>query len=363
MFPVSAYGALVQGIILDENGPTSAVEVRAYKTYADLLHKRNATISHRGEKPGQYIINIPQGQYYFTAQGTGNNTPLYSYHGLNPIRVSDDDLWLPFFTVPQTKTTCTDGFQGIGGTIRYKGLPVQSGSISAYTLTDEPFRGMGVLTNTIGEDASFWFDLEPGQYVVIARQRQDNNAIGPLKKGDLFCYSSANPVTVSPAKSCTIDLSCYPRDDIEAFLNQNAEDPRGKREEKRRTASMETASIKETAGKNTQFSIVAGRVTDSNNMPIPNLFVSAYTADDLFLFQMYIVRFKSDFIARTDKNGMFRLEMPPGSYYLVAREIVGEAPVAGEYYGIYEGTPNHSLKIEQDKSINGLQIIAEPIMP
>lgn len=359
----NAHATIVQGIVIDENGPTNSVEVRAYRSYEDLQHNKNATTSKKGEKPGQYTLNIPKGQYYFTASGQTGSTHLFSYHGLNPIRVSDDNLWLPFFAVPQTKTTCTDGFQGIGGTISFNGKPVNSGSISAYTLTDEPFRGMGVLTNTIGDDASFWFDLEPGKYVVIARQRQDNSAIGPLKKGDLFCYSSANPITVNPAKSCSIALSCYPRDDIESFLNQTAEDPRGKREEKRRTASLETASIKETTGKNTQFSIIAGRVTDSNNMPIPNLFVSAYTADDLFLFQMYIVRFKSDFIARTDTNGMFRVEMPPGSYYLVARERVGEAPIAGEYYGIYEGTPNHSLSIESGSAINGLQIIAEPIMP
>lgn len=361
----NAFASTVQGIVLDPNGPVPHPVVHAYTSYDDLVSQQNGISSKKGIKPGEYTLDLAEGRYYFTATGASGTAPLYSFHGLNPITVTDELLWLPFFTSPETKATCEDGFQGIGGTLTFKGQRLQSGSVSVYTLEDEPFRGMGVLTNTIEKDSPFWFDLEPGMYVVMARQRQDSNAIGPLKKGDLFCYSSANPITVSPAKSCTVELACYPRDNINAFLEKSETDPRGKKERQRRSASLESASMQATATtqNNSRFSIIAGRVTDLDGVPRPDLFVSAYPADDLFLFQMYIVRFKSNFIARTDRNGIFRLEVPAGPYYLVARERVGEAPISGEYYGLYEGSPNHSLKVESGMAINNLQIITGPIMP
>jgi hypothetical protein len=96
---------------------------------------------------------------------------------------------------------------------------------------------------------------------------------------------------------------------------------------------------------------------------MPGLIVSAYPADELPLFQMYILRFKSDYLTKTDANGFFRLLLKPGSYYIVAREKVGDAPNAQENYGIYEGNANHNLTVKSGESINGIHLLVEPIMP
>jgi hypothetical protein len=225
---------------------------------------------------------------------------------------------------------------------------------------------MGVLTNSIADDGRFWFDLAPGSYVLIARQRQDEAAIGPLKKSDLFCYASANPIEVNPATSCQVDLLCYPRDDLDHFLGKDVEDPRGKRLATRQDSSLQKASMqagKRSGGADGPISIIAGRVTDLDGAPMPGLVVSAYPADDLPLFQMYVLRFKSNFLAKTDAKGFFRLEMDPGSYYIVAREKVGDAPNVGEHYGLYEGSANHSLAVGSGETKTGIQILVEKIMP
>jgi hypothetical protein len=78
---------------------------------------------------------------------------------------------------------------------------------------------------------------------------------------------------------------------------------------------------------------------------------------------MFVLRLKTEQMTRTDAKGFFRLELRSGHYYLVARERIGDAPVAGEYYGIYEGAPNHSISLKPNEILTGVHIIAEPIMP
>lgn len=360
-----AHATMIEGIVLDNNGPASA-NVIAYRSFSDLSHQTNGISSSAGSKPGQYILNLDPGKYYLVAKDSTHTPSLFGYHGLNPITIGDTYQWIPFFVLPEPPAQCESGFQGIGGTVLYKGAPISHGSVSAYTPDDEPFRGMGVLTNNISEDGKFWFELPPGRYVIIARQRQDDTAIGPLKKGDLFCYSAANPIEVQPANSCQMTLHCYPRDDMDHYLSQGAHDPRGKRQTARRDASLQNISMQEAGEKNTNndsMVIIAGRVIDLKGTPMPGLVVSAYPADDLPLFQMYVLRFKSEFLAKTDSKGFFRLEAKPGSYYLVARERVGDAPNVGEHYGLYEGNANHSLAVNKGETKNGIQLVVEPIMP
>lgn len=361
------HAGTIEGIVLTDKGPLPAAEVRAYRDYTDLQHRANAIISQTGAKPGQYKIELPPGKYYVTAEGQDQGKPLFSYHGLNPITITDSYQWIPFFALPNREVQCDAGYQGLGGQVLYKDTPLSHGSVTVYTAEDEPFRGMGVLTNSISEDGRFWFDLAPGSYVVIARQRQEVDAIGPLKKGDLFCYPAANPIEISPATNCQVDLLCYPRDDLDHFLGKNAEDPRGKRLVSRQDSSLQKASMQEAGkkggGSDGPISIIAGRVTALDGSAMPGLIVSAYPADDLPLFQMYVLRFKSNFLAKTDEKGFFRLEMSPGSYYLVAREKVGDAPNVSENYGLYEGSANHSLSIGSGETKTGIQILVAPIMP
>lgn len=359
-----AKAATIEGIVLTDKGPVEA-SVMAYRSYTDLHAQTNAVLSTPGAKTGQYKLELPPGKYYLAAKGQNQGQTLFAYHGLNPITITDTLQWIPFFVLPETKARCEAGFQGIGGRILYKNSPITHGSVSVYTLEDEPFRGMGVLTNSIAENGNFWFDLAPGRYVVIARQRQDDAAIGPLKKGDLFCYPAANPIEVSPATACQVDLLCYPRDDLDGYLGKEAQDPRGKRLATRQDASLQKASMQEAGKKGSggPIAIIAGRVTTVDGAAMPGLVVSAYPADELPLFQMYVLRFKSDFLAKTDSKGFFRLELSPGSYYLVAREKVGDAPTPREHYGLYEGNANHSLAVASGETKNGIQIMVEPIMP
>ena len=365
--PWTSQATMVEGIVLSEQGPVAGAQVTAFADYLSLADQRHGQTSTFGDKPGQFRLDLEPGIYYFIAEGADQQHQYFTYHGLNPITVKDQYQWVPFFAMPSQAARCEEGFQGVGGQVLYRQQPLNSGSISVYPLEEEPFRGMGLLTNTISSEGEYWFDLEPGNYVLVARKRQNQTGVGPIGPGDLFCFSSANPVEIKPANSCEVNLHCYPRNDIKEFLNQDAADPRGRRENKRRSASLEDiAALESKRIKNTipkQPATLEGVVTDLKGNPMEGLFVSAFPADDLNLFQMYIVRFKTAAMAKTDSGGRYKLDLEGGPYYLVARERIGEAPMPGEFYGIYEGTVNHSLLVAPGtKRLDG-NIIVEAIMP
>lgn len=365
--PPWVFALQIEGVVLSEKGPVADAVVTAYPDYTSLRTQQNGLHSTAGEKPGQYRLTVPPGKYYLVAGGTDHGVSLSGYHGLNPLQVEDEYHWIPLIALPRNTARCQSGTPGVEGRLLYKGRPAANSSISVYALKDEPFRGMGLLTNTVPEDGTFRFDLDPGSYVLIARKRSSGGAIGPIRKGDLFCYFSANPLQLPPDQSCTIDISCYPRDDLNAFLAVDAADPRGEKEPGRRAASLketdETGSIRLLGAERTMPAFISGRVTDLNGLPLDGLSISAYPADDVPLFQMYVLRLKTEHMTRTDEQGFFRLELRSGPYYLVARERIGDAPVAGEYYGIYEGTPNHSIHLKPNEILTGVHIVAEPIMP
>lgn len=365
--PPAIHAGTVEGIVLSAAGPIADSTVFAYPDFAALAADRDAVPSEPGDKPGQFKLTLPPGRYFIVARGHENATAMYSYHGLNPILIGDEYRWLPFFAVPAEPADCSEGAPGISGVAQYRGQPLSSGTASIYSLEDDRFRGMGLLTNTLDDHGNFRFEVEPGTYVVIARQRQDAGSLGPLRPGDLFCFPAANPVTVETATNCRLTANCYPRDDLEEFLSTTTADPRGPREPRRRTASLRDTGMDDMNSQGVDAaaatSLVRGRVLDTGSRPRPSLFVAAYPASDLPLFQMHIIRLITTNMTRSDEDGRFSLSLPPGAYYLVAREKIGEAPDHGEYYGLYEGNSNHSIIVEPDRELAGIDIVVGQIMP
>lgn len=373
VLPVLAPAAIaragtVEGVVFSETGPVKAAVVYAYLNNEDLAGGREFRKSEAGERDGQYSLELPPGSYFLVARANLAGKRLFSYHGVNPISVGDDYRWLPFLLVEENPVSCreTPGLSRITGLVTYKGEPLSGGVVSVYPWQDGKFRGMGLLTNTLDEKGRFSFGLEPGSYAVIARKKQDIQGIGPVRQGDMFCYPSTNPITVARGMTCAIDISCYPRDDLDLFLADDSTNPQGRRHESRRQASLHDLKPAEAAQPPLETpASLSGRVTGPDGSPRPGLVVTAYPARGLELFQMHVVRLITGNMAHTDSDGGYRIELKDADnkYYLVARERVGEAPDRSEYYGLYEGTFNHSLTIDRGAERTGVNLLVDRIMP
>jgi len=51
-----------------------------------------------------------------------------------------------------------------------------------------------------------------------------------------------------------------------------------------------------------------------------------------------------------------------GRYYIGARSDYGDTPGYGEWYGRYEGTPDHSVRIETGKVLDHIDLSVEQIL-
>jgi hypothetical protein len=360
---------LIEGIVFSTKGPIPGAVVRAYPDVESLFNRKNFISSIPGEKPGQFKLSLEPGKYYLVAEGTVDDTAMFSYHGINPISITDQPHWIPFFAVETLPVRFEAGSTGISGTVYYKDAALSGGTVSVYPLSDKQFRGMGLFTNSLDNDGRFYFDLEPGFYVVVARRRLQNTNMGPLGDKDLFCFPAANPIPVETDITSDVQINCYPRNDLESFLDQDAHDPRGRKKEGRRAASLEDTQMNimpdpGVPGSRAGVASITGRVLDLEGKPQAGLYVAAYPAHGNILFQMHILRLITKFITKTDADGRFSVKLDePGMYYLVAREILGEAPDNPERYGLYEGNANHSIELSIGEKKEAVTIYVDRIIP
>lgn len=369
--PHTSLAGTVEGVVFTETGPLKGATVLAYKSYEELAGGQEFSKSTPGSRDGQYSLTLPPGSYYLLARADINGRQFFSYHGVNPITVTDDYRWLPFILVPENKMSCQDnpGQSSITGQVFYKGQAISGGVVSVYPWQDGKFRGMGLLTNSLDDNGAFSFGLEPGSYVVIARKKQDIKGIGPVRRGDMFCYPSTNPIILTNNKTCNTDINCYPRDELELFLNADAINPQGRRHNDRRQASLHDLQPMEAQkpGMEELTPTISGQVVDPTGAPHSGIIVTAYPARGLDLFQMHVLRLITNNMGQTDNNGKYRIELKDedgeGKYYIVAREKVGGAPDRFEYYGLYEGSVNHSVTITHGENLSGLNLVVDRIMP
>jgi hypothetical protein len=74
---------------------------------------------------------------------------------------------------------------------------------------------------------------------------------------------------------------------------------------------------------------------------------------------------RPEYISReVDGQGRYVLNLSQGGvYYVGARSSYGETPALGEWYGRYEGTGDHSVRVETGKVLQGIDLVVERILP
>lgn len=353
-FFAPAHAAMVEGVVFSEEGPLKGASVAVYSRLGEIGSATPLAVSLPGERPGQFRLELSPGRYYFVAKGKENGKELFSFHGANPVAVGDERLWLPFAAVDKKPPIRSEPSQDtVTGTVTYHGKPVQDAQVSIYPAADEQFKGLGLLSCTTPGNGSFRFSTAPGSYIIVARKRVNSHGLMPLKKGDLFCYYPENPLQLPSGETTTIEIPCYPRDDVQGFLAKTTTDHRG-----RNTSSSLSAK---TMGSEAATQPVSGRVIDLRGKGVPGVSVQAYRRSSQGPFQMHYLRLMPEGQTFTDSLGSYRIDLPSGEeYFLLAREYSGQAPTKGEWYGLYEGSVDHS--ISPVKRTDGIDISVSRVM-
>lgn len=337
LFNIAAYAAVVEGVVFTEEGPLKDSSVKAFSRLGDIGSSLPLAASSSGERPGYFRLELPPGRYYFVGEGDVNGKRYFSFHGANPVTVGDERLWLPFAAVESSSPKrSSSSNNSISGTITYHGQPVKDAQVSLYPSSDEQFKGLGLLTSTTQANGAFRLSAAPGTYIVVARKRINSFGLMPLKKGDLFCYYPQNPLQIASGESVSVEIPCYPRDDVQGFLAKEYKGLMGR--------NPHVGLGAKATGAEPAIRPVFGRVLDLKGNGVAGISVQAYRRTSQGPFQMHYLRLMPDGQTLTDASGSYRLDLSSGEeYFLVAREYSGQAPAKGEWYGLYEGNPDHTL--------------------
>lgn len=228
---------------------------------------------------------------------------------------------------------------GIKGRIVYKGTgePVGKGYVYAYVGKMETRAAqMGIIGITdwvshgSDEKGNYKLDLPPGEYYIAARKRVNGLNYGPLFKGDWYDHKTARkPFVIRKGKYRTCDFELVKLEEPMFFQGLTA------------------------AQKATDTGI-KGQLLDENGEHVPGTFVMGYVDDDMQRAPDYASTL-------TDDEGFYTLYLPRGGrYWLAARFYAMKMPQKDEPFARYEGSPDHSVVVEDGQFLVGIDLVLKP---
>lgn len=285
---------------------------------------------------------LPPGRYFLSAQWRGDGDsarPLapgdrYAWFGGNPVHADrgaarEVFLGLEEVQAPPGPLGEPAGGSGVAGVVLSGGKPVEGAHAFAYLRTESAFRDLGFAVSApTGPDGSFLLELPPGRYYFLVRKREGGGVAGPMRKGDLFGYYHANPVTVTGGG--------YQRISIPA-------------------TALRLRNAPSYSGGYQAAAFVEGKILGIDGKPRAGVYAALYDNPDLLNRPVFL----SDV---TGQDGAYRLPVPvPGRYYLGARSGYGGSPAPGDLYGRYEGNPEHAVVLREGDRLGGLDIVVEVV--
>lgn len=337
----------IEGRVVYRDEPIKDAVVYAYKTYEELNTFKPVAVSEPTADDGTFKMDLSPGEKYLfvtkkRAAGKDDGPlaegDMASFHGSNPITVAPGAyLHVGFSTVKEPAPVAyADGPDPASGNIEgiatYRGEPLEGARISLFMLQEGDFRGQGFADSSpTRKSGKFRFEFLPEtKYFLIARKRVSGQGAGPMKDGDYYGYYLSNPVQVRAGKIAKVEFE---------LVGKAAE------------IGREDSLFRDTGTK------VKGRILDKEGKSVKGVYAFAYE-------DKVMAHKRPESISReVDAEGRYTIYLPTGGvYYIGARSSYGDSPGVGEWYGRYDGAPDHSIKVESGKALEGVDVIVEKIL-
>jgi len=321
-----AGGSAVSGKLMTGDQPQGGAWLEAYPAELPSLGGKAPYRSAPAAADGRYRLELPPGEYYLFGRGAGR----FSYYGRNPVTVPDtglDNLNLALVADDPVRPASEPFIDsGVLGRASHGGAPLSGVTVYAYLDLNSQLKGMGyVMVGPTGPDGLFEASLPAGRYYLLARKRQSGSSVGPLSAGDFIGYYPGNPVQVKEGEVLRLSI---PLLEVPEKVDTLA-------------ASLFGSTV------------LRGTIRDTDGQPLAGLRAVLYDDPQMLNRPLYVSQ-------PTGPDGSFVLSFPHGgTYYLAARDTLGGAPAPGDYYGTWDGSPDHALQMEAGQSRDGLEIIVE----
>jgi hypothetical protein len=291
-----------------------------------------------GADGGYAFPAVPPGTYRLRASAE-RPAPLVAVAGKSPLRLgAGSDAWVGLQAVPREEpmrrplAEAAEGFGALRGVARSGGKPLEGAVATLYLDEAEGLKGPGVRQSfPTGTDGAFAFDEVPeGDYFLAVRRRSDGSASGPVREGGFYGVATANPVRVASGEETSVD--------VHLVRKEKDEDP-----------NEDLLALTGTG--------LRGRVLDGEGHPVAGVYVFAYR-------NRAIGHGMPDFHSLpTGPDGAFSLSLGEGGLvYVGARERSGGSPMPGEWFGLYEGSPDHGVLITRGRVLGSLDLIVRRVL-
>lgn len=339
--PASADGTIQGKVSHQEKGVAGAI-VALYSVAGEKITGPPDYEAAKSAEDGSFTITAKPGQYFLVAKkyqdpanpGAGD---LFSYYGGNPIAVEEGKTitigvnGAPILPVTEKSKK---GGTGIRGRIFADGQPLGRTRVTLYQDAATIFRGIGYASAVTNDKGDFSFNLEPGEYYLIARKRVGEEKMGPLVDGDFFGFAHANPVKVEADRFTMININAAVK---HVKVKQGGQDI--------------TLGGTVTAGATT----ISGILRDKSGQPVAKVYAAAY--------RDAMMTMKPDFISSpTGVDGAYTLSVAGGGdYYVGARNTIGGPAEKGDLLGRYAGNEDHVVHIKTDEKLSNIDIVVEAV--
>jgi hypothetical protein len=338
--------AVVTGRVTRHGEGVEGAKVYAYRSFGELLAGTAQAVSAGSDVDGGYSLVLPSGTWYLLAGKGKEKGPwslevggMSSYHGSNPFTLRPKGEMTIDFSLAEKRREPVAGASedpGTGtltGRVIWQGAAAEGVLVRLYLDAESDFRGMGyAAAPPTGEDGTFRFDYLPeSDYFLLARKRAGGGSAGPLGEGDLFGYYVDNPVGVGNGTTLDVEFE---------VVAKGREAPGA---DSRPRASGTT---------------ISGNITDASGAAVSGAYAFAYE-------EQVMAHKKPAFISSpAGEDGRYVIFLARGgTWYIGARSEYGDSPAKGEWYGRYDGSPDHSVTVDSGRTLAGIDIVVERILP
>ncbi|PLX80699.1 MAG: hypothetical protein C0616_07340 [Desulfuromonas sp.] len=306
--------------------PHAGVTISAWPVEASRLGNMAPFRSAPSDDKGRFGLVLPEGRYYLFADGDG----VFAYYGRNPVAVSVSENRDISIGLVRTAGERPEGEpflnSGVMANLSADGTPLAGATLYAYLDLTSELKGMGyVMVGPSDDGGLVEAELPAGTYYLLARKRLSGQGVGPLRSGDFVGYYPGNPVRIESGKVSRIHLPLL--------------------EVPEKVDSLQASLFGGTT--------LQGVIVNAAGIPVSGARAVLYRDAQMLNRPLAVSQ-------PTAVDGEFIISIPDGgTYFLAGRNTIGGAPGPGELFGTYDGTPDHSLKVERGGSLKGLEIIVE----
>jgi hypothetical protein len=340
-------GTGIEGRVVLADEVVYGARIYVYRNYEELNAFRPFVVSKETLDDGTFSLDLPGGErFYLVAKKLAageKDGPLakgdaYAFHGSNPITVAPGVYTHVGFsaTTKEGEATYVKGDDPDTGSIKglatYQGEPLEGVRVSVYLDQEGDFRGQGyAVSPPTRKSGRFRFDYLPSTtYYLVARMRASGLASGPMKDGDYYGYYMQNPIMVKSGSVTKLNFE---------LVSKAGE------------IGQDDSLFRETG------TTISGRILSTKGSVVPGVYAFAYE-------EKVMAHQRPDFISReVDKKGNYTINLSTGGvWYIGARSSYGDSPGVGEWYGKFDGTQDHHVKVETGKGLINIDMVVEEIL-